>query len=113
MTPEEFFLGEDPRSFIRTFDPTAHVSPVSTSKTDASRFFELSTNLVSMLTSRRLDSLYQKERSRAGDLLRKSRRRQVDVVPTASEATRLRTCQPGHTQECMLYTFLRSVLTSN
>ncbi|KAI4747186.1 PNK3P-domain-containing protein [Aureobasidium sp. EXF-12298] len=35
MTPEEFFLGEDPRSFTRTFDPTAHISPVPTSKTPA------------------------------------------------------------------------------
>lgn len=37
MTPEEFFLGEDSRSFIRAFDPTAHISPVMTSKTDASK----------------------------------------------------------------------------
>ncbi|KAI5207976.1 hypothetical protein AUEXF2481DRAFT_7921 [Aureobasidium subglaciale EXF-2481] len=36
MTPEEFFLGEDPRPFTRTFDPTAHVSPALTSKTEAS-----------------------------------------------------------------------------
>ncbi|KAG9656623.1 PNK3P-domain-containing protein, partial [Aureobasidium melanogenum] len=36
MTPEEFFLGEDSRPFTRSFDPTAHVSPVLTSKTDAS-----------------------------------------------------------------------------
>jgi bifunctional polynucleotide phosphatase/kinase len=34
MTPEEFFLGEDPRSFLRSFDPTAHISPVLTSKSD-------------------------------------------------------------------------------
>ncbi|KAI4727080.1 PNK3P-domain-containing protein [Aureobasidium sp. EXF-10728] len=36
MTPEEFFLGEDPRPFNRTFDPSAHVSSILTSKTDAS-----------------------------------------------------------------------------
>jgi bifunctional polynucleotide phosphatase/kinase len=34
MTPEEFFLREDPRSFVRSFDPTAHISPVLTSKSD-------------------------------------------------------------------------------
>ncbi|KAH0157865.1 PNK3P-domain-containing protein, partial [Aureobasidium melanogenum] len=36
MTPEEFFLGEDSRPFTRSFNPTAHVSPLLTSKTDAS-----------------------------------------------------------------------------
>ncbi|KAH0290265.1 PNK3P-domain-containing protein [Aureobasidium namibiae CBS 147.97] len=36
QTPEEFFLGEDARPFVRTFDPTAHISPVMTSKTHAS-----------------------------------------------------------------------------
>jgi bifunctional polynucleotide phosphatase/kinase len=34
MTPEEFFLGEEPRPFVRSFDPTAHISPVLTSKSD-------------------------------------------------------------------------------
>lgn len=28
MTPEEFFLGEAPQPFVRSFNPTAHISPV-------------------------------------------------------------------------------------
>ncbi|THX36262.1 PNK3P-domain-containing protein [Aureobasidium pullulans] len=36
MTPEEFFLDDEPRPFARAFDPSKHVSPVLTSKTDAS-----------------------------------------------------------------------------
>jgi bifunctional polynucleotide phosphatase/kinase len=34
MTPEEFFLGEEPRSFVRSFDPIVLISPVLTSKSD-------------------------------------------------------------------------------
>ncbi|KAI4807134.1 PNK3P-domain-containing protein [Aureobasidium sp. EXF-8845] len=32
MTPEEFFLEEEPRAFVRSFDPTAEISLVSTSQ---------------------------------------------------------------------------------
>jgi len=42
MTPEEFFLDDEPRPFARAFDPSKHVSPVLTSKTDASKFSEQS-----------------------------------------------------------------------
>ncbi|KAI4808920.1 PNK3P-domain-containing protein [Aureobasidium sp. EXF-8845] len=34
MTPEEFFLGEEPQPFVRSFNPTAHISPVLPSISD-------------------------------------------------------------------------------
>lgn len=34
MTPEEYFLHEEPRPWIRTFDPSKYLSTINDSQTD-------------------------------------------------------------------------------
>lgn len=87
QTPEEFFLGEEPRPFARTFDPISYLATVVPAQTETStltRSLEvISTGILMPRRSYRFD---QEQHTRLSRALRKSRLRKVNVFLGSFEA---------------------------
>jgi hypothetical protein len=102
-TPEEYFRHEEPRPFVRAFEPTAHLNERAEDPTSASTFNIqhlrcCPTTPISNIS--RGSDVHEAGHSRDHHVLRQSWGWEEFVLLETSAATRLRTSKPGHIKNC-------------
>ena len=94
-TPEEYFLGEAPRPFTRTFDPNEYIK-LSADEGALKLDFMINTNPGSTPSSPR--TLQEEESLRHCSILWQPSCRKIDILLEESRASRIRKSQPRYSE---------------